>query len=200
MMKRFVLSLTFLLMSLAAFCTKYQMVNLSSSTIFDYIPSKKAATSDTVFSKVVSQTSEDDESPEEMYNVGIKYYDEGKYLEAAEWFEKAANQGYAQAQSKLGVCYDNGQGVELNFEKAVYWYEKAANQGYAPAQNNLGRCYYNGQGVVPNYEKAAYWFKKAANQGNAEAQYGLGLCYENGLGVKKDLKKAKFWKDKSGIK
>ena len=76
MMKRFVLSLSFLLMSLAAFCTKYQMVNLSSYTIFDYISSKKAAMSDTVFSKVVSQTSEDDESPEEMCNVGNKYYDE----------------------------------------------------------------------------------------------------------------------------
>ena len=94
-MKRCVLSLTFLLMSLAAFCTKYQMVNLSTSTIFNEISSKKAATSDTVFSKVVSQTSEDGESPEEMCIVGNKYYKEGKYREAAEWFEKAANQGYS---------------------------------------------------------------------------------------------------------
>ena len=165
MMKRFVLSLTFLLMSLAAFCTKYQMVNLSSSTIFDYISSKKAATSDTVFSKVVSQTSEDDESPEEMYNVGIKYYDEGKYLEAAEWFEKAANQGYAQAQFYLGVCYDNGQGVVQNYEKAVYWYEKAGNQGIADAQCNLGVCYGNGRGVVQNYEKAFFCLKKQQIKG-----------------------------------
>ena len=199
-MKRFVLSLTFLLMSLAAFCTKYQMVNLSSSTIFEDFSSKKAASSDTVFSKIVSQTSEDDESPEEMCNVGIKYYDEGKYREAAYWFEKAANQGYAQAQFNLGLCYYEGQGVVQSYEKAAYWYEKAANQGLAQAQFNLGVCYDKGRGVGQSYEKAAFWYEKAANQGIAQAQYNLGLCYENGFGVKKDLQKAKFWINKSGIK
>ena len=161
MMKRFVLSLTFLLMSLAAFCTKYQMVNLSSSTIFDYISSKKAATSDMVFSKVVSQTSEDDKSPEEMYNVGIKYYDEGKYLEAAEWFEKAANQGHAKAQYNLGGCYYDGQGVVQNYKNAAFWYEKAANQGYADAQYNLGICYENGFGVKKDLQKAKFWKDKS---------------------------------------
>ena len=161
MMKRFVLSLTFLLMSLAAFCTKYQMVNISSSTIFDYISSKKAATSNMVFSKVVSQTSEDDESPEKMYNVGIKYYDEGKYNEAAEWFEKAANQGYAEAQYKLGVCYDKGLGVGQSYEKAAYWFKKAANQGYAYAQFYLGVCYEKGLGVKKDLQKAKFWKDKS---------------------------------------
>ena len=200
MKKRFVLSLTFLLMSLAAFCTKYQMVNLSTSTILEEISSKKAATSDMVFSKVVNQTSEDGESPEEMCIIGNKYYKEGKYREAAYWYEKAANQGNAPAQYNLGVCYENGQGVVQNHEKAVYWYEKAANQGHAEAQHNLGVCYENGRGVGQSYEKAVNWYEKAANQGDAAAQYNLGICYENGLGVKKDLQKAKFWKDKSGIK
>ena len=196
-MKRCVLSLTFLLMSLAAFCTKYQMVNLSTSTIFNEISSKKAATSDTVFSKVVSQTSEDGESPEEMCNVGIKYYDEGKYHEAAEWLEKASNQGHAKAQYNLGRCYYNGQGVVPNYEKAAYWYEKAANQGYADAQNNLGVCYANGEGVVQSYEKAVYWFEKAANQGDAKAQCNLGSCYYNGQGVVPNYEKAAYWYEKA---
>ena len=161
MMKRFVLSLTFLLMSLAAFCTKYQMVNLSTSTIFNEISSKKAATSDTVFSKVVNQTSEDGESPEEMFNVAMKYYKEGKYHEAAYWYEKAANQGYAQAQYNLGLCYGNGQGVEEDYEKAVFWFEKAANQGYAEAQYFLGWCYENGIGVKKDLKKAKLWKDKS---------------------------------------
>ena len=160
-MKRCVLSLTFLLMSLAAFCTKYQMVNLSTSTIFNEISSKKAATSDTVFSKVVSQTSEDGESPEEMCNVGIKYYDEGKYHEAAEWLEKAANQGHAKAQYNLGRCYYNGQGVVPNYEKAAYWFKKAANQGNAEAQYNLGLHYYYGLGVKKDLKKAKFWKDKS---------------------------------------
>ena len=159
-MKRCVLSLTFLLMSLAAFCTKYQMVNLSTSTILEEISSKKAATSDMVFSKVVNQTSEDGESPKEMCNIGNKYYKEGKYREAAYWYEKAANQGNAPAQYNLGVCYENGQGVVQNHEKAVYWYEKAANQGDAAAQYNLGICYENGLGVKKDLQKAKFWRDK----------------------------------------
>lgn len=42
------------------------------------------------------------------------------------WLEKAANQGHAKAQLLLGKCYENGEGVEKNHEKAVFWLEKAA--------------------------------------------------------------------------
>ena len=33
--------------------------------------------------------------------------------------------------------YDNGEGVEQDFKKAVYWYRKAAEQGDAEAQEIL---------------------------------------------------------------
>jgi TPR repeat protein len=33
------------------------------------------------------------------------------YIEAANWFRKAADQGNADAQTSLGVLYVNGQGV-----------------------------------------------------------------------------------------
>ncbi|MCC8020790.1 MAG: sel1 repeat family protein, partial [Akkermansia sp.] len=32
--------------------------------------------------------------------------------EAAHWYRKAAEQGNAEAQYRLGVCYANGWGVE----------------------------------------------------------------------------------------
>ena len=48
-----------------------------------------------------------------------------------EEYQKAAEQGNAAAQCKLGVCYDNGTGVEKDEQKAVEWYQKAAEQGYA---------------------------------------------------------------------
>ena len=31
----------------------------------------------------------------------------------------------------LGVMYENGQGVDVNYKKAIEWYEKAAEQGNA---------------------------------------------------------------------
>ena len=46
---------------------------------------------------------------------------------AAEWFEKAANQGDSNAQYWLGRCYELGEGVSApNIVKAVKWYYDAA--------------------------------------------------------------------------
>jgi hypothetical protein len=53
------------------------------------------------------------------------------------WYTKAAEQGYEQAQHNLGVCYDNGTGVEKDMNEAVKWYTKAAEQGCADAEEAL---------------------------------------------------------------
>ena len=108
-------------------------------------------------------------------------------------YQKAAEQGNAEAQFNLGLCYKRGKGVTKDDAKAVYWYSKAANQGYALAQHNLGLCYKRGEGVTKDYAKAVYWYSKAANQGYALAQHNLGLCYKRGEGVTKDYAKAVYW-------
>jgi TPR repeat protein len=56
---------------------------------------------------------------------------------ATYWFQKAADQGYAEAQCRLGSCYDQGKGVPQNKEKAKYWYKRAAEQGHQRAQLSL---------------------------------------------------------------
>lgn len=48
-------------------------------------------------------------------------------------YKAKAEQGYAQAQGSLGVCYYEGDGVAMNKTKAVEWFQKAAEQGYAEA-------------------------------------------------------------------
>ena len=68
---------------------------------------------------------------------GVERSDE----KAAEWYLKAAEQGLASAQCKLGVMYEDGTGVEQSDEKAVEWVLKAAEQGNADAQCNLGWMY-----------------------------------------------------------
>ena len=80
-----------------------------------------------------------------QYNLGACYYDghgvPQSYAEAAEWFRKAAEQGYAEAQHDLGACYYNGHGVPQSYSEAIKWFRKAARQGYAVAQqvlNGLG--------------------------------------------------------------
>lgn len=43
------------------------------------------------------------------------------YVKAINWFIKAAEQGYAEAQFKLGVMYSEGQGVPQNDVLTLMW-------------------------------------------------------------------------------
>jgi len=54
-----------------------------------------------------------------MYAVGLGVpRDEG---EAFKWYNLAAAQGYADAQTNIGLRYATGQGVTLNYPEAVKW-------------------------------------------------------------------------------
>jgi hypothetical protein len=86
------------------------------------------------------------------------------YAEVAKWHHKAADQGYAAAQSSLGYMYDKGQGVRQDYAEAVKWYRKAADQGYAVAQFNLGHMYAEGQGLPQDYVQAHMWLNLAVSK------------------------------------
>ena len=132
------------------------------------------------------------------YSDGWNYY-YGKndvkqdYKKAASYFRIAATQGHADAQNYLGICYDEGKGVDKDYKEAAKWFRKAAEQGNKHAQFNLGNQYYYGEGVDKDYKEAVKWFKKSATQGHADAQNNLGNCYYIGTGVDKDYKEAVKW-------
>ena len=90
----------------------------------------------------------------------------------------------------LGLCYDNGDGVAENVEKAAEYYQKAADLGHVEAMYNLGLCYDNGDGIAKDAEKAAECYQKAADLGDTDAMYALGECYTVGSGLTKDTEKA----------
>ncbi len=109
----------------------------------------------------------------------------------------AAKRGIDEGQYNLGVCYETGDGIEQDAEKAVYWYRKAAEQGHAKAQYNLGICTYNGSGCEQDFEEAASLFLLSANQGDMYAQYSMGVCYYQGEGVEKNPFEAIAWFERS---
>lgn len=74
-------------------------------------------------------------------------FERGDYATALKLMKPLAAQGNAVAQTRLGIMYENGQGVPQDYDKAVKWYRLAATQGYATAQSNLGGMYLNGQPV-----------------------------------------------------
>jgi TPR repeat protein len=88
-----------------------------------------------------------------------------------------AEQGDADAQVKLGLKYQNGDGVEKNDKVAVEWYRKAADQGNSDAQANLGVMYQNGTGIEKSNEQAIFWYRKSAEQGNASGENLLGVIF-----------------------
>ncbi len=46
--------------------------------------------------------------------------------EAARWYRKAAEQGLAKAQYRLGIMYYKGQGVPQDYVQAHMWFNLAA--------------------------------------------------------------------------
>jgi TPR repeat protein len=85
--------------------------------------------------------------------------------EAVMWFRKAAEQGHALAQNKLGCCYEEGYGVAKDLGEAVKWYRKAAEQGNGFGQYNLGGSYSTGTGVIKDLVQAHKWYNLASAQG-----------------------------------
>jgi len=105
---------------------------------------------------------------------------------AVQLYERAAAQGHAPAQIKLGCRYEFGEGVEINYETAALWYLRAAEQGHPAAQSNLGNMFADGQGVAQSHDDSVRWWRLAAAQGLKGALYNLGVCYANGIGVPQD--------------
>jgi TPR repeat protein len=90
---------------------------------------------------------------EAQYYLGRVYYYGGRgirhdYARAAQWFRKAADQGHAAAEYKIGGMYFSGRGVSQDYPEAARWWRKAADQGHGESLNNLGALYANGVGVA----------------------------------------------------
>jgi TPR repeat protein len=138
---------------------------------------------------------------EAQHNLGNMYRNgEGvqqDFKQAAAWYRKAADQGFANAQGNLGVMYHYGKGVQQDFKQAVALYQKAAGQGMAQAQYNLGKMYRQGQGVQQDFKQAAALYRKAADQGMTHAQSSLGVMYKEGQGVQQDNTQAAAWFQKA---
>ena len=93
-------------------------------------------------------------------------------------------------ETYLGLCYERGDGVKKDFEKAVKWYKSGAYSGDAVAMWHMGLCYESGIGVEKSFTIAVEWYEKAAEKGCPMAQTRLGKCYESGMGTIKDNEKA----------
>ncbi|HEY9676895.1 MAG TPA: tetratricopeptide repeat protein [Drouetiella sp.] len=113
-------------------------------------------------------------------------------LQAAHYYELAAQQGLPVAQHNLATMYLNGQGVAKDRAKAIHWFEIAAQQGDVDSQFNLALIF-DQDFSQESQNKSFEWFETAANNGSARAQYDLAVIYHQGKNRPVDLDKAAFW-------
>jgi len=113
----------------------------------------------------------------EQYDLGDFYYYEmmkfipKDYRKAAEWYRRAAEQGHAEAQGKLGLMYANGEGVTQDYQTAYMWCYLAHLVGGDPSSLTIMRA----EGQLIQLEKSD-WFsspkvsKQEAAAARAEAE------------------------------
>jgi hypothetical protein len=84
---------------------------------------------------------------------------------AAEWFSKAADQGYLPARRELGILLASGEGVDVDMERAIQYLSEAADQLDPSALYHLGLMYEIGIGVPKDLQKCVRMLAYAAEMG-----------------------------------
>jgi TPR repeat protein len=86
---------------------------------------------------------------------------------AIHWYQKAAEQGVAEAQFNLAhLLVDE----DISTARAAKWMAKAAEQGMVDAEYLMGVIFAEGIGVARDDAEARRWLQKAIEQGHAEAE------------------------------
>ena len=111
----------------------------------------------------------DNEEAEKLYYQGFQYDNKNQYDKALEYYIKAAEMNYIQAQYRIGYCYKETG----NIKEAIKWYTKAAMNGYGSALFSLGSLNEYGNGVYKNRITALNWYKKAVKHGVGHAQWHI---------------------------
>lgn len=104
---------------------------------------------------------------------GLQAYRAGDFEASLPLFRKAAETGYAPAQTNLAIHYLNGQVVPQDLRQAVALLTRASDQGHLPATENLATLYEFGVGVHKDPSRAITFYQRAMLQGSPTAQDAL---------------------------
>jgi TPR repeat protein len=117
----------------------------------------------------------------------------GDLMASMALWRKAALEGYAPAQARMGDILDKSE----EDKEAVEWYRKAAAQGNAAGEFGLGQMYLKGEGVEKDVEMAHTYIRLAAEKNQLLAVVMMMNAYRTGaLGLTPDSDKADQWEAK----
>ena len=86
-----------------------------------------------------------------------------------------STQGHVEAAGIIGSIYYWGQGVAVDYKRAMAAYKIGAEGGDAHCQYELASMLRDGEGIdSPDYKQAVVWFEKAAAQDFPNSINSLG--------------------------
>jgi uncharacterized protein len=103
------------------------------------------------------------------FEEACKLQEQKKFKLAHDAYEILCEMGDASACTNLATMYSHGEGVELNFDKAIALELKAINLGSKTALSNLAITYR----MKGDCREARLWFEKAIEAGEGDALLDL---------------------------
>lgn len=129
-----------------------------------------------------------DNDPDQARNIAAGLIDQIRSL---------AGSGDIEATFLMGTAYDEGLGVDVDYEEALRWYKRAGRTGHVLAVHNVGNVYRDGRGVEVDHALAAMWWMRAARAGDVIPALRLGEAFEAGRGVDQNVETARMWYEKA---
>lgn len=97
-------------------------------------------------------------------------FDRANYATALKTWLPAAKGGDAEAMNYVGEIYEQGLGLEPDYELAADWFRQAAEKGNSSAMINLGSLYEAGRGVPQDSTVALNWYRRASGLKDAKLE------------------------------
>jgi tetratricopeptide (TPR) repeat protein len=88
---------------------------------------------------------------------------------ALRYYQKAANQGEAEALHMVGVCYYEGMGARRNYKRALDFFQRAYAMGHCRSAYFLGLIHLRGLAGRPDKEKGMQYLQACAEEGDEES-------------------------------
>jgi TPR repeat protein len=133
------------------------------------------------------------ERPDErryLFELGRVLRKKEDFAAALPLYRQASDKGSTIALLGIGLLYENGEGVDSDYDKAAGYYQKAIDAGFPLAFGYLADLYNEGNLGDPDPVKAIDLYRKGADAGDFSALNQLGIFYQWGRGVAKDVKQA----------
>ncbi len=105
-------------------------------------------------------------------------------VEGVRWLERAANQGYVEAQAQLATLFIHGLATTTS---------ALPDNGVAPTAS----LFATNEAVAPDFDGAVRWARRAAEGGSADGQAVLGYILTSGPEQMRSLDEAHQWYDRS---